>query len=105
MKHFDPPDHHVDGGDHVVPLWDEAVEDVAVEDGSQDSNRGEERPPARQPVLALGVPRPGHVVEAGLGDGPGEEKEEDQYHQSLSALHALQMKNGKKFLSRDFPTN
>ena len=77
------PDHHVDGCDHVVPLGDEAVEDVAVEYGSEDSDGGEEWPPGGELVLALLVAGPGHV----LGDRPGEEEEEDQCDQPVSPLH------------------
>ena len=84
------PDHHVDGCDHVVPLGDEAVEDVTVEYGSKDSNGGEERPPGGELVLALLVSRPGYVIRvAGLGDGPGEKEDEEEYHQPMSPLHRL----------------
>ena len=36
-QYGNPPDHDVDRGDHGVPLGDEAVENVAVEDGPQHS--------------------------------------------------------------------
>ena len=48
-----PPDHHIDGGHHVIPLRDEAVEKVAVEDGPHHSYGGEERPKLGELVLAL----------------------------------------------------
>ena len=50
-QYGNPPDHDVDRGDHGVPLGDEAVENVAVENGPHHSNEGEQGPEPGDSVL------------------------------------------------------
>ena len=91
MKYFDPPDHHVDRGHHGVPLGDEAVENVAVEDSAQDSYGGEQRPESGELVLALQGCPAGHI---GRGETfwagrleQEQQKDQSQRHQSQPGSH------------------